>query len=534
MKKNPAEYDKITKEFFESVKEKKCDLKLCKYVWQIIEMSKGYGFNASHTLAYSIIGLQEINLAFKYPLIYWNCACLISNATSEDYESVDSEEDNIYKFDDEIDEEIYEDDFEDFYDITEQEFQEIKTKKKALKKKPTKYGKIAIAIGKIKKEGIKISLPDINKSSFTFTPDLENNLIRYGLSGIVRISSSLIKEIVEKRPYSSIEDFLNKVKVNKTQMINLIKSGAFDNFGDRAELLKAFVVKLSKPKLTLNLRNMQMLIKMNLLPQSLDFTKRVFNFNKYLKLAKDETYYFINDIAFKFYEQHFNLDLLEPSGGEFKWKIKQKEWEKIYKKKMDVARQYIKENLNELLEKVNKNLFDEIWNKDCGGNLSKWEMDSVSCYFHEHELAKVNQEEYSCIDFFNLPKEPIVETIWKSKGKDVPLFKINRIMGTVLDRNKTKKTVTLLTTTGVVTVKIFGQIFSFYDKQISEKGEDGKKHVIEKSLFTRGNKLIISGIRRGDCWIAKKYKRTPWDLVNLIAKINNSEIELYCREEEEW
>lgn len=44
MKKNPAEYDKITKEFFKSVKEKKCDLKLCKYVWQIIEMSKGYGF----------------------------------------------------------------------------------------------------------------------------------------------------------------------------------------------------------------------------------------------------------------------------------------------------------------------------------------------------------------------------------------------------------------------------------------------------------------------------------------------------------
>ena len=77
-KKNPAEYEKLTKEFFEVTKEKGCSKELCEYVWNVlVATSRGYGFNASHTLAYSLIALQEMNLAFKYPIIFWNCACLI-------------------------------------------------------------------------------------------------------------------------------------------------------------------------------------------------------------------------------------------------------------------------------------------------------------------------------------------------------------------------------------------------------------------------------------------------------------------------
>ena len=94
-------------------------------------------------------------------------------------------------------------------------------------------------------------------------------------------------------------------------------------------------------------------------------------------------------------------------------------------------------------------------------------------------------------------------------------------MGTVLDKNKTKKTVTLLTTDGVVIVKIFGDVFTHYDRQISEKGADGKKHVIERSWFSRGNKIIVTGIRREDSFIAKKYSRTPYHLVELIENINS-------------
>ena len=44
-KKNPAEYEKLTHEFFEVTKEKGCNEALCKYVWNVlIAMSRGYGF----------------------------------------------------------------------------------------------------------------------------------------------------------------------------------------------------------------------------------------------------------------------------------------------------------------------------------------------------------------------------------------------------------------------------------------------------------------------------------------------------------
>ena len=68
-----------------------------------------------------------------------------------------------------------------------------------------------------------------------------------------------------------------------------------------------------------------------------------------------------------------------------------------------------------------------------------------------------------------------------------------------------------MTTSGVVTVKIFGEVFSHYDRQISQKDEvTGKKKVIEKSWLSRGNKIIVTGIRREDTFTAKKYKNTPY------------------------
>ena len=107
----------------------------------------------------------------------------------------------------------------------------------------------------------------------------------------------------------------------------------------------------------------------------------------------------------------------------------------------------------------------------------------------------------------------------------IPLLRLHRIMGTVLDRNKAKKTVTLLTTEDVVTVKIYGGVFAQYDKQISERGADGKKHVIRKSEFSRGNKIIVIGVRDGaNEFRAKKYSKTPYHLIETIKEVVDSEI----------
>ena len=263
---------------------------------------------------------------------------------------------------------------------------------------------------------------------------------------------------------------------------------------------------------------MKMLIDFNLLPDELDFEKRIFNFNKYLKKFKDGDYYILNDIALNFYEQYYDMDNLYPIDNNMK--IKQVVWDKIYKKEMDSVRSYIKTNHNDLLNSINNRLIYDMWDKYCLGSLSKWEMDSVSCYFHKHELAGIELDQYGVVNYFDLPENPQIERIIPIKGKEVPLFKIVRIAGTVLDRNKSKKTVTLLTTNGVVTVKIYGDVFTHYDKQISEKGADGKKHVLEKSMFSRGNKIIVTGIRRENEFLAKKYSRTPYHLVEKIETIN--------------
>ena len=520
-KKNPKEFDGLEKEYIQTVKEKGLSQKLCNYVWKVlVYTSRGYGFNASHTLAYSLIALQEMNLAYHYPIIFWNCACLISDSAGaqeeeqqniEDYYEPVSSNSDFIEIDNNDDDEDDEDD--------EEETTSIKKKKKNT---TTDYGKISTAINKMKKAGVKIVPPNINQSGYTFVPNADTNTIIYGLKGITKIGDELVASIIANRPYDSLIDFINKNKINKTQIINLIKAGAFDCFGDRIEIMKEYIVSISDQKKDLNLRNMQMLITYKLLPSELDFEIKIFNFNKFIrKNCKDGSNYKLTDYPLQFYLENFDNDdvILESDTTGY---IDQKKWEKIYNKYMNNVRNYIKEHKEELLTTLNETLYNEVYTKYCQGSLSKWEMDSISFYDHPHELAIIDERREGFSNFFSLPEEPEIDRIFPTKdGKMVPLYKIVRIIGTVLDKDKNKKIISLLTTHGVVTVKIFGDGFVKYDRQISEKNEiTGKKHIIEKSMLARGNKIIVCGIRRGEAFIAKKYRNTPYHLIEQITTIN--------------
>ena len=534
-KKNPADYDKLTKEFYEETNKKGINQRFAHYVWDVlIAMSKGYGFNQSHTLAYSLIGLQEMNLAFRFPIMFWNCACLISDAGGNEGNDADSDgaEDDIAcggdsgstydlaeNFVDFCDEESEDD--SDAGEDDEEETDSTGTGKSKKKTRTTNYGKIATAIGKIKQSGVDVAPPDINKSTYTFSPDIENNTIRYGLSGITKVGEELVKTIIDGRPYTGLSDFLNRVKINKPQMVNLIKSGAFDCFGDRQTIMHNYIASVSDLKKRITLQNMKMLIDFELIPDDYDMERRVYNFNKYIKKLKlDSEFFALDNIAFEFYSKHFDIDKLLPcEETESGFKIRQVVWDNYYQKHMSIIRPYVQKHATELLKLVNDRIMSETWNKYCSGSISKWEMDSVSFYSHEHELDDLDMDRYELADFFDLPEDPVIDRVIPIKGKQVPILKLFRICGTVLDRDKMKKTVTLLTTSGVVTVKIFGGVFANYDKQISERGADGKKHVIEKSTFSRGNKIIVCGVRDGDAFRAKKYSRTPFHLVEQIVEV---------------
>ena len=460
-----------------------------------------------------------MNLAYKYPIIFWNCANLIIDAGGNEKDSIDEDEIlNEMNYTDYIEDFCDNDDDDD--DEEENNFNnsnEEKTSKKKIVKK-TNFGKIAAAIGKMKMAGIKIVSPDIQKSLYTFSPDVENNEIRYGLSGMTRIGEDLIKNIIINRPYSSIQDFIQKISPTKPQMINLIKSGAFDCFGNRTKIMDEYINLISDTKKRLTLQNMKMLIDYNLLPESLNFEKRVYNFNKYLKKFKEGNYYLLDENSLSFLNENYDIDsLINSDNSSVGLKIEQKIWDKIYKKQMDSVRIYLKEHQQEKLLELNNILTMQVKKKYCDGNISKWEMDSISCYIHKHELEDIDLSNFGVVDFNSLFEEPEIEKEIIIKDKVIPIYHITRIAGTVLDRDKTKRTITLLTTTGVVTVKMYGDVFPMYDKQISEKDiTTDKKKVAEKSWFTRGNKIIVTGIRRGEIFMAKKYAATPYHLCELL------------------
>ena len=478
-----------------------------------------------------------MNLAYKFPTIFWNCACLISDSGGTEVNETNEEENGEDLWDDTSyismeDFEFSNDEEDEDEDEEVEETTDKTTAKKKTKSKTTDYDKVAKALGQIQSAGILISPPDINRSGLTFKPLPDEDKIIYGIKGITRIGDDLIKNIIAGRPYSSLQDFLNKVKVNKLQAVNLIKSGAFDNFGDRADIMKEYILSVSDQKKRLTLQNMAMLIEKKMLPEDLAFEVKVFNFNKYLKKHKDGANYLIDEIAFNFYEPNFDCDNLFIENE--KRYIEQSVWDKIYKKQMDPVRDYLKANNAALLTELNNRLFQETYNKYAMGTLSKWEMDSICYYHHEHELANVNNAVYEFANFHKLPEEPIIDKTFTTKdGKTIPIYKTYRFAGTVLGKDKNKGLVTLLTTDGVVSVRIFKAQFTEYDKQISRRNPDGSKTVIEKSWFTRGSKLILNGFRRGNDLVLKKYKNTPYSVLSFITQINEDGTLEYKTEREE-
>lgn len=437
-------------------------------------------------------------VANRWNPIFWNTACLIVNsaALEEDEESFDEDE--------------------------------------VKRDKSTNYAKLAKAIGDIRSRGIKVSLVNINKSDFGFEPDIVNNEILFGLKALSGINAENIETIISNRPYTSLADFMNKCPLEKRAMISLIKGGAFDlltkpfadeiNQNPRMVAMAYYLMKTSDLKKRLTLQNFNGLMQKDLIHPSLDFQKRVFTFNKYLKAyQKVGKYYVFNPNCEEFYNEFFDIDNLEVINGITC--ILQTKWDNIYQKQMDAARDWIKANHDDILKTYNRILLKEAWDKYAGGNISAWEMSALCFYYHDHELINVNTQKYGIVDFNVLPTEPVVE---KYFGKaNIPIYKTYKIIGTVISKNDNRSSVTLLTTTGVVTVKFTKEYYAMFGRQISEKQEDGTKKVIEKGWFRRGVMLMCTGFRRDDMFITKKYKHTATHQLYQITNVNsNGEIEL--------
>jgi DNA polymerase-3 subunit alpha len=524
-KKVGQDFDVCEAEFFTNAKEKNIPYNFVHYIWNVLfKIQRGYSFNLSHTLAYSMIGLQELNLAYRFPVLFWNTANLIVDSGAADEGFIDEWEENE---DGNVSEPghiiLGESSISDTEEELDQENEGEEVDKTSGKEKTinktVNYGKISTAIGKMMSRGIVIELPNINKSTYTFLPDVETNSITYGVKGITRIGDSLVKEIIANRPYKSFNDLISRIKLNKLQIINLIKSGIFDHLEkkDRREIMEDYLLSIADTKVRLTLQNMPMLIREDLIPEEMAFYGSLFSYNKYLKTQKRDTWYVLNQDAFDFYSKHFDVDDTRMDNGDYV--ISQTLWDKLYKKAMEPMRAYLKDETKGMLKKVNAKAISELVMKYADGSISEWEMDSLGFYFGEHELNNIDREYYGVKNFFDLPEEPTVARVIPTKsGSNIVLFDLCRIAGTVINKEKTKHLITLLTPEGVVNVKVWAAQFTKYDKQISVKQDDGKKKIMERSWFTRGNKLLITGIRRGDVFIPKVYKSGQYQEPFLLIK----------------
>lgn len=187
-KKQKSAIDEERKHFIEGSLQQGYSEQTAEQVYDYIERFANYGFNRSHSVAYSFIAYQLAYMKAHYPEAFF--AALLN--------SVNQHSDKMKEY-----------------------FLELK------------------------RRNISISYPDINTSNWKFA--LQQQTIQFGLGGIKGLRRDFIQEIIRERQghghYQDFVQFLRRIHpkwLKEENIIPLIYSGAFDNFGhSRATLLQS-------------------------------------------------------------------------------------------------------------------------------------------------------------------------------------------------------------------------------------------------------------------------------------------------------
>jgi len=173
-------------DFIAGCLKKGVDKRTADKVFSFIEYFSGYGFNKSHSTAYTMISYRTAYLKANYPVEFMTAL-------------LTSEKDNM--------------------------------------------DKLVVYIDEANRMNIKILPPDVNTSFAKFTV-VEDN-IRFGLTAVKNVGEGAIDSIIEARKkqeeFKSLYDFCEHIDsrlVNRKVIESLIKCGAFDAFGlHRSQLM---------------------------------------------------------------------------------------------------------------------------------------------------------------------------------------------------------------------------------------------------------------------------------------------------------
>ena len=187
-KKKQSEMDKQRTIFMEGAKERGVSEKTASEAFDMMAKFAGYGFNKSHSAAYSVVAYQTAYLKARYPAAFM--AAAMTNEMGD-------------------------------------------TKK------------LAVVLEEARQMQIDVLPPSINHSEAQFT--VEDERIRFGLGAIKGVGLNAIEAIVAARekdgPFSSIFDLTRELDlraVNKKTLESLARAGALDELeGHRAQFVEA-------------------------------------------------------------------------------------------------------------------------------------------------------------------------------------------------------------------------------------------------------------------------------------------------------
>ncbi|MCU1297517.1 MAG: polymerase alpha subunit, partial [Acidobacteriaceae bacterium] len=184
-KKNAEEMAKQRERFVEGAMKGGHPGKRVEKIFDLMAQFAGYGFNKSHSAAYALLAYHTAYLKTRYPVEFM--AALLTSVTGNT--------DDVVKY-----------------------------------------------INECREMGIAVEPPDINVSDANFTP--HGAAIRFGLAAVKNVGHNAIDSIVAGRKklgsYKSIYEFCENVELrllNKRVLESLIKSGAMDSLGRRAQLM---------------------------------------------------------------------------------------------------------------------------------------------------------------------------------------------------------------------------------------------------------------------------------------------------------
>ena len=476
------------------------------YLWNVqIEMSKSYAFALCHSHEYSTECLQELNMYYFYPKVYWNTAVITTQS-----QVADERENSAMSIN---------------------------------------YGKIAQSIYKARSNGINVQAPSINKSGLSFAPNEENDSILFGLGAISGINPQIAQQITANRPYTSFKDFYTKntyqgTLVTKSKLIQLIKAGCFDEFNpDRVAIMREYFELSANNINSLTTANMGQIKSVGIyIPKAIIAP---YNFKKYVTSKqflygkhpnfKSKNIYWLDNRALKYFNENCRDCLVE---GTDYWQeddrtvVVDKSLEKLLKPSLDNLKSYI--NQPEFLDKFNEATIDRNMAESVGScDVNRWSFESCAFYSTNHELAGIDLEEYNISHFSDLPVDPVF--IERSYGKrSWKQFELSAICGTVIARTDSHHLITILTPDNeVVNVKMSDGAYAHYKAQLSKIEPDGSKTVMEKSWLNRGSLLICCGYRRGeDDFVCKTYKNSIFNhQLMKIVNVNDGKLEI---QSERW